>query len=94
MTVRLSQAAECDLDQIIDDGERQFGWSAAFAYATDLVAHIDRLNVFPKLGRSRPVLGEGARTLRARSHVVIYTIDDDGVFVLRIRHAHEDWLID
>ncbi|MBC8518911.1 MAG: type II toxin-antitoxin system RelE/ParE family toxin [Gammaproteobacteria bacterium] len=28
-----------------------------------------------------------------QSHITIYTISDDGnVFIIRIRHGHEDWL--
>jgi toxin ParE1/3/4 len=46
----------------------------------------------PNLARERTELSPPARIHPAGSHVVVYTIENDGsILIARVRHGREDW---
>ena len=69
-----------------------FGPRRGVAYAEGLRRSILRLGRFPRSAPIRPGFSAAIRIMPYRSHIVLYEIDPGGVHILRIRHAHEDWL--
>jgi len=92
MAFRLSQKADRDLFDIYLKGVEQFGILQADTYAAGLTEAFHFLAEFPRAARERTELSPPMRILRYKSHLIFYIIDDEDVFIVRIRHGHEDWL--
>ncbi len=91
MTVRLSQAAQLDLFQIALDGLDQFGPHQVAKYEAGLQVVLGTLEANPRLAAERADHDPPVRIHPYQAHVIIYRIDDTGIFVLRVCHAREDW---
>jgi toxin ParE1/3/4 len=90
--LRLSRKAKADLQHIYLQGVDLFGGRQADAYIEGLLAELDLLADFPRIGGARPELGHDTHVLFYKSHAILYRIDDvTDVFVRRIRHGLEDW---
>lgn len=95
MAYRLSVLAEQDITDIAMSGIQMFGEQVARRYHDDLFDLFDLLADNPRLARERQELSPPVRIHPHRSHLIVYTIEDnDQVLILRIRHAHEDWISD
>lgn len=92
MKYRLSDKASLDLDQIYIEGAWQFGEKQADRYSVDLERVFELIAANPKLARERTEFRKPVRAQPHRSHVIIYEIEQDGVFIIRVRYAHEDWM--
>ena len=88
---RLSRRAEEDLIQIYVAGVLDFGVAQAEAYQDGLEAAFDLIAGYPEIARERREFTPPVRVHRFRSHVVIYLVDAEGPFVVRVRHGREDW---
>ena len=91
MPYRLSRRAEEDLIQIYLTSAQAFGMAQAERYQDALEAAFERIAAFPEIARQRRELTPPVRVHPCRSHVVIYVVGEEGPFIIRVRHAHEDW---
>lgn len=91
MPFTLSRAAESDLATIADYTIRTFGEEQAILYRDGLIDALDFLARFPKAARQRTELRGDVRAHPYRSHLIFYRPAGDDIFILRIRHAREDW---
>lgn len=91
MGYRLSQRAKADLVEIYVEGVRMFGALQAERYHLSLERAFDVLAAFPQAASERSEIRPPVRVHPHKAHVIVYTIDERGIRVLRIRHAHEDW---
>ena len=91
--IRWSLAARADLRAIYATSVELFGFSQADVYAASLKHAVERIGDFPKIGRYRDDVVPPARVIPHKAHVIFYDLEDDGVVVIRIRHAHEDWTV-
>ena len=67
-----------------------FGSAQADMYIEGLLAALDLLADYPRLGQAEEELGPTARRHAYRSHVVLYRTDGDAdVRIQRIRHGRE-----
>ena len=73
------------------EGIRLFGEKQARKYAEELGDIFRSIAQFPEASPRRDYLKRRARIRMHKAHVIIYTIDEDGVRILRIRHGREDW---
>jgi toxin ParE1/3/4 len=91
----LSRLAEQDLIELFLDGSERFGLRQAEAYL-DLLAHtFEFLADNPQAARLREEIDPPVRIHPVQAHLVVYRVDDDGdIFVIRVRHGHEDWVAD
>lgn len=90
--LRLSKAAQTDLREIYLRGVELFGGAQADQYIEGLLAALDLLEAYPRLGQAEDELGPTARRHAYRSHVILYrTEGGEDVRVQRIRHGREDW---
>ena len=92
MPYTLSRAAESDLAAIADYTIRTFGVEQAILYRDSLIETLEFLAQFPKAARQRTELHNDVRAHPYRSHLIFYRPDGDDIFILRIRHAREDWV--
>lgn len=94
MSFRLSQAAEDDLINIYVEGVRLFGYTQADRYHAGLNATFDFLSRNPEAAWERVEIAPPTRMHPHKSHLIFYQIKDQGIFIIRIRHAHENWTND
>ena len=91
MPVVLSGAAEQDLIDICRYGAQEFGIAQADEYASELDRAM-RLELVehPMIGRARPELGPGLRTVFRGSHFIVYLLRDDNTMIIRVLHGRMD----
>ena len=93
MAYRLSVEAEEDVIGIYISGTEQFGPVQAERFHDNLEKIFNFLSEYPQVARVREELTPSVRVHPFGSHIIMYNVDEAGdVFVIRIRHAHEDWL--
>ncbi len=92
MRFSLSVQAEEDIIAIAEEGARMFGSAQARRYHDELFAVLDLLAANPRLAREREEILPPVRIHPFKAHLVVYRIEENGaIFVIRIRHGHEDW---
>ena len=79
---------------IFVSGEAVFGTRQAEKYFLELHAKFRMIAANPMIARERLEVSPSVRAHPYKSHIIIYRIEDDGVAILGIRHAHEDWMND
>lgn len=95
MAFSLSVHAEEDIISIAEEGIRIFGALVAKRYHDDLFALFELIAANPRMARERHEISPPVRIHPFKAHLVVYRINDDGsIFVIRIRHGHEDWAAD
>jgi toxin ParE1/3/4 len=92
MPFNLSAKAEEDIASIAEQGIRNFGPQVAKRYHDELFAIFELIASNPRIARERHEISPPVRIHPLKAHLVVYQINYDGsIFVIRIRHAHEDW---
>lgn len=69
-----------------------FGVAQAQAYHDALYNTFDLIARNPGMGRERTELNPPIRVHPFRSHIILYNIEDEDILIVRVRHAHEDWV--
>ncbi|MEM1132935.1 MAG: type II toxin-antitoxin system RelE/ParE family toxin [Pseudomonadota bacterium] len=92
MTYRLSKKADEDIIRIYLDGAEQFGVAQADAYHASLERSFDFLAENPRAAREREELSPAFRAHPHKAHVILYRVEERGIFIVRVRHAREDWV--
>jgi toxin ParE1/3/4 len=93
MSYRLTNEAADDLANLLEQGIEHFGVDAALAYYSKLFQMFDLIVSFPEIARERTELSPSVRVHPFGSHLIVYIIDSSSdVLIVRVRHAHEDWL--
>lgn len=83
---RLSQLALKDLEAIAQYTEDQWGFVQTHKYIGDFKRTVAELAEHPHLGRSCDKLKRKYRRFEQGTHVVLYRVEEDGVFISRILH--------
>lgn len=92
MHFSLSVEAEEDIIAIAEQGVRMFASAQARRYHDELFAVLDLLAANPRIAREREEILPPVRIHPFKAHLVVYRIEENGaIFVVRIRHGHEDW---
>lgn len=89
--LRLSQQADDDILRLYVEGAYRFGREAAENYYSGLLRTLAFLSEYPFAARERLEIRPPVRIHPFRTHVIVYIIDDQGVLILRVRHARENW---
>lgn len=90
MRVRITSRATADIDRIYLESARQFGLAQADSYQQGLMASISVIADHPYLAHERANFRTAVRIHAYQSHVIAYLIDDVGVLIVRILHAHQN----
>ena len=91
MVLRFTKAADADIMHMMIEGIERFGLSQADAYADGLKAACHAIEDNPEVVRLRKEYSPPVRIYRYRSHMIVYTVGDEGVLIIRVRHGREDW---
>jgi toxin ParE1/3/4 len=86
----LARAAYVDLEDIERYTLETWGEPQCDAYISALFEKFDAVAANPALGRSRPELAEGVRSLPHERHVIFYEIVGGHCHVLRVLHHARD----
>jgi toxin ParE1/3/4 len=90
-TYRLTRKAEEDIIHLYVEGVRRFGIGQAETYYAGLHRTLEFLAANPKAARERPEIAPTTRVHPYRAHLVVYTVDESDVLVIRVPHSREDW---
>ena len=91
MRFSLSVEAEEDIIAIAEQGVRIFGSAQARRYHDELFAVLDLIATNPRMTREREEISPSVRIHPFKAHLIVYRIEESGaIFVIRIRHGHED----
>lgn len=88
--VLTTDQADVDLEDIYLNGLQTRGEDEAEEYDERLHQAIESLRSFPGIGRNRPDLFPGCKTLHEGAHLIIYRIDGNKIYVERVVHARMD----
>ena len=91
MRFSLSVEAEEDIIAFTEQGIRMFGSVQARRYHDDLFAVLELIAANPRMAREREEISPPVRIHPFKPHLIVYRIEENGtIFVIRIRHGHED----
>lgn len=88
---RLASAAETDLAGIFWQGLDRFGPIQTERYLEEIEAQFEMLASFPMVARLRQELTTPVRAHPHSAHIIVYSVEADGILILRIRSAAENW---
>ncbi|GGG22946.1 MULTISPECIES: type II toxin-antitoxin system RelE/ParE family toxin [Rhizobium] len=92
MPFSLSVQAEEDIISIAEEGIRLFGAVVAKRYHDELYALFELIAANPRMARERLEICPPVRIHPFKAHLVVYRVEEnESIFVIRIRHGHEDW---
>ena len=86
----LSEAADVDLEEIFDYTNREFGLDQAVSYVSAFDLSFYALLQKPEIGRERPEIREGLRSLVKDRHVIFYRVLEDHIRIVRVLHGSRD----
>jgi toxin ParE1/3/4 len=90
MPILLSPEAQSDVADILLYTLQRWGEEQLDRYAAALDHSLQLIADNPELGRARPELFTGCRSLRVREHIVYYALRDATVVVFRVLHGRMD----
>jgi toxin ParE1/3/4 len=90
--VRITPAAKAHLRDIWAYTDATWGESQADAYLMEIDTIFQQLAGNPQLGKARPEIRDGYRSIPVKSHVVFYTVtrNKDFVNIIGVLHARMD----
>ncbi|HEY5797935.1 MAG TPA: type II toxin-antitoxin system RelE/ParE family toxin [Bosea sp. (in: a-proteobacteria)] len=91
MSFRLTPAAEDDVLAIYSESKAAFGIRQAERYYQGLIACFGLLAGQPRMARQRLEFDPPFRAHFHASHVIAYVETAEGILILRVFHAHQDW---
>lgn len=69
-----------------------FGTLQARRYHDDLFAVLELIAANPRMAREREEISPPVRIHPFKAHLIVYRVEEsETIFVIRIRHGHEDW---
>jgi toxin ParE1/3/4 len=90
MRIDLSQAAERDIESILEYSLKTFGAMQAETYYRSLRKCFELIAENPEIGLRRSDLTPPLRSHPHQSHVIFYEIHDDFILIVRILHGRMD----
>ena len=89
---RLSRAAARDLASIWSYGADRWGRDQANAYARRLHDVFSLLASMPGMGRPLATSSGRLRGHSVEKHIIIFRSEPEGILILRVLSARQDWL--
>ena len=86
----LSPEAKKDLLDIHAYTQNEWGLQQAQKYIYALEKRCDELAQSPHIGRERPEIKPGYRSIAEGKHVIFYRVSDSDIEILRILHGRMD----
>ncbi len=89
MRIRKTELAERDLKTIYRFGFERFGLAQTEVYSTELLDVIELISLNPKMAREHFEYGQPVRIHPHRSHLIVYTIIENDLQILRVLSRHQ-----
>ena len=86
----LSPEAISDLQNIYDFTVGEWGEAQAEKYLNEIYAVFERLSQYPSIGRLRPELADGLRSIPIGAHVIFFMPWQNGIAIVRVLHGARD----
>ncbi len=86
----LSPEAKKDLLTIHAHTQSKWGIQQAQKYIDALEKKCEKVAKSPHIGRERPEIKPGYRSITEGKHVIFYRVGDSGIEILRILHGRMD----
>ena len=86
----LSEAALNDLRRVGRYTQKEYGVEQRKKYLAQLDKRFVRLSNSPHLGRERPEIKPGYRSVVEGKHVIFYRVKDTNIEILRVLHGNMD----
>ena len=90
-TYRVSKKAQSDIRNIALYTQEQWGAAQRRMYLNSLDAKFRQLADMPLMAAERKDIDPSVRIHRHERHLIVYTITEDGILIIRVRHHSEDW---
>jgi toxin ParE1/3/4 len=87
----LTPEAERDLEDIWLYTAKTWSMKQANLYVDEIVAKFDLLAAAPFISRERAEFRPPVRVHRHQSHVIIYSLSDTDLIVVRVAHMRQNW---
>ena len=91
MKIVFSREAQVDAALVNREGLRLFGPKQATKYQAGKREALRTIAAFPLSNPERHYKDQTVRVRPYGSHLIIYSVDEYTLSILRIRHAREDW---
>jgi toxin ParE1/3/4 len=91
--MKLSAAAETDLQAIFEYGLAMHDVEQANAYGARIRAILQSIERFPQSYVKAAELIPPQHIAPVEQHIILYELKEETVFVTRIRHHAEDWRV-
>ena len=89
--VTLRPAAQADVSDIWAYTVEAWSEAQAETYLTGLGQAFDQLAAFPEIARLRVEFAPPVRIFAYQQHLIIYTVEDTLIDVIRVVHSRADW---
>ncbi len=89
LEIRLTYRALSDLGDIRDYSVLEYGDKAARAYISDIRDLLNTISAYPHILQERP-FSEHLSFFPARGHVMIFSVLEDALYLLSLRHGRTD----
>ena len=90
-TYRVSKKARSDIRNIALYTQEQWGAVQRRKYLSSLDAKFRQLADMPLMAAERKGIDPPVRIHRHERHLIVYTITDSSILIIRVRHHSEDW---
>jgi len=90
-TYQLSEAADQDLELILEYSISNFGLDRAAEYLITFESLFMLLVNNNDLGNKRDEIKKGLRSIRKESHIVFYRLKDEYILIVRVLHVSRDF---
>lgn len=87
---RVSNAAKRDIQEIGRYTQREWGKDQRRKYLAELEQRLQTLASSPLLASERTEFDPPVRIFPFEQHLIVYRIDEPGIFVLRVLHRRMD----
>jgi toxin ParE1/3/4 len=91
MRFRTTRQADQDIIDLYVHGAREFGVEQAERYHRGLIDTFELLCENPRLARERMEFVPAVRIHPYEAHLVIYTVEDNGLLIVRVLHGRSQW---
>ena len=87
---KLTKRARADLKSIGQYTGLQWGAELQKKYLAQLYKRFDQISKSPHLGRERPELATGIRSVLEGKHIIFYRVRDASIEIVRVLHQSMD----
>ena len=90
LKIELSSTARKNLRSILNYSGQRWGATQRARYHAQLRAGFDEIAMYPAIGQIQPEFGDGVRSRKVGTHLIIYRPEADRIVIALILHQRQD----